>query len=478
MPTPYQSMRLDEQARTEALSSDVSLPFPITPEARSYAVKQLARRAAVSSDFFRSWDIHHSFDHTVIHLGHGSRKILYIKHATPGMSRPIALGRFPVGRAQYRANSENGSNWELPIPFVSTRQQGPLFAIRGPDQIDCSLDILASILFSLSRFEETLPVERDSHERFLSASSVAVQNDFSDRPVVDEYGLALELALKAVLPGWKPSLRNFCVKLSHDIDRVGIPFSIKTAIGHLVKRRCFAATLRDTIAPVSNVRPAYLEAVLSIANLSRQYGLHSAVYWKASKPGPWDDGYDPRDRTIIQVIEELAKRGVENGVHPGYETYLHPHRLAEEIAILKDLLPRQFLGGRQHYLRWSPQTWVDWENCGLAYDSTVGFSDRIGFRAGTCFPYRPWIMSLNREARLLEVPLIVMDRVLLSIDRPVNAVLKLVNQCQRVGGVFTLLWHNESLLHPTLRRLYRQLLHSLAGCRNFDCSQSVADPYA
>jgi hypothetical protein len=111
--------------------------------------------------------------------------------------------------------------------------------------------------------------------------------------------------------------------------------------------------------------------------------------------------------------------------------------------------------------------------CGLAYDSTVGYADRIGFRAGTCIPYRPWLFSLDRAANLLEIPLLVMDGTLLhymglSPEQSLDAVQELVARCRAVGGVFTLLWHNSSLLDPGAAALYRQLLDSLAGSERFD----------
>ncbi len=70
------------------------------------------------------------------------------------------------------------------------------------------------------------------------------------------------------------------------------------------------------------------------------------------------------------------------------------------------------MGGRQDFLRWKPATWVAWEAAGLAYDASVGFADRIGFRAGTAHAYHPWLLSENREARLLEIPIVAMDSTL------------------------------------------------------------------
>ena len=84
---------------------------------------------------------------------------------------------------------------------------------------------------------------------------------------------------------------------------------------------------------------------------------------------------DPRSRKIKSIISELRTQGCENGVHPGYDTYLCPEKLREEVEIVRAAMGEYAMGGRQHYLRWSPQTWTDWERSGLSYDSSVGFAD-------------------------------------------------------------------------------------------------------
>jgi hypothetical protein len=180
------------------------------------------------------------------------------------------------------------------------------------------------------------------------------------------------------------------------------------------------------------------------------------------------------------VISWLHERGEETGVHPSYETFLSPAKLQREVQVLREVLGEKALGGSQHFLRWCPDTWVHWESCGLAYDSTVGYADRIGFRAGTCLPYRPWLFSLNREARLIEIPLIVMDKTLthymgLTPGRGLEEILRCVARCRSVGGVFTLLWHNGTLVNPRYGDLYRRLLDSLVGYQRFDWEDASKD---
>jgi hypothetical protein len=110
---------------------------------------------------------------------------------------------------------------------------------------------------------------------------------------------------------------------------------------------------------------------------------------------------------------------------------------------------------------------------GLAYDATVGFADHIGFRAGTSYPYRPWLLSRGREAELLEIPLMAMDStpqgyMKLSPDEALGKLLECVARCRTVGGVFSLLWHNTRLTGGGYEVLYRRLLDDLVGSDSYD----------
>jgi hypothetical protein len=207
------------------------------------------------------------------------------------------------------------------------------------------------------------------------------------------------------------------------------------------------------------------------------------VYWKASPLGPFDSGYDPRQPQIRGLIEWLREREVENGVHPGYGTFRCREELQKEVDILRNAIGEERLGGRQHYLRWCPETWVDWENCGLMYDSTVGYPDRVGFRAGTCIPYRPWLLSQDREAQLLEIPLIVMDVTLLESmklrnQELLNVVGRLIEKCRAVGGVFTFLCHNTTLREPNFVQSYENILDMLTSSDRFDCRSALCNEWA
>ena len=122
------------------------------------------------------------------------------------------------------------------------------------------------------------------------------------------------------------------------------------------------------------------------------------------------------------------------------------------------------MGGRQHYLRWrAPTTWLNWEAAGLTYDSTVGYAERAGFRAGTSREFRAFDLVGSRLLSLIERPLVVMDTTLLhyrklgATDAAIECGLRLKSRCRRLGGHFTLLWHNSNLMSASHWRVFQTL---------------------
>jgi hypothetical protein len=456
----------------------------ITPQARCYAIAELCRRAGVAGDFFRGCKISVGPAKTTVEICNGRSKFISFPHVSPEALKGLASGN--VGFAAVPVTRKlsvprRGTSSRCIVPFVSHQDSDsmPLFYLVDQDHLECAVDLPLSILLTLSRCEELLDASRDAHGRFPVHRSVASAGGFLDRPIVDECALAFEQALGLLLPSWKTMERKLRIKVSHDIDHVGIPFRFRKALRYAIRDRAPRHALREFSSWIGDAEPTELRSVWDIVRISNEHGVASTVYWKAAPPGPADSGYDPRDRKVRRVLEWLRKLGVECGVHPGYATFRSPEKLRREVSILREALGPQPLGGRQHYLRWCPDTWIDWENCGLAYDSSVGFADQIGFRAGTCIPYRPWIFSLNRQSDLLEIPLLVMDRTLiakmkLEKKEALQAVGGLLARCQAVGGVFTLLWHNDSFLEPAYREIYLSLLEMLGGAENYDWQSDQA----
>jgi hypothetical protein len=448
----------------------------LSRNAIQYSVKELARRAGVHAKLFRTWRvvIEQDFVNVIVDCN-GSR--IRFPQAHPDCRKKIRAGIFTTSTADWMGLSPKSyaltADFKIPFSSATSMDLGPLFRVTGATTIDCAADLLSSVFLTLSRFEETLPVARDRYGRFSAFSSVAWRDGFLHRPIVDEYGLAFGEALHRLLPGWQAERPRFCVKLGHDVDEIGFPFSFRSIVGHTLRRGQPAAALRDCAAPWFGIDTSYQLLLRKVVALSVHRGLKPVVYWKASAPGPHDTGYDPRHSSIRAMIASFQSYGLEMGIHPGYESFESPEKLSAEVASLRAVLGETRLGGRQDFLRWTPSTWEHWEACGLAYDASVGYADHVGFRAGTCHPYHPWLASQDRQAELLEIPLLAMDCTLQSYMKAdagtaLQHLRDCARRCREVGGVFSLVWHHTRLPHSGYARAYENFLDELAGSEIYD----------
>ena len=445
---------------------------PISELALLYSLRELSRRAGVSFDFFAQWNIWLGEDGLVVRPvpdAPGTIHFPFFSDSDWNRDRIVCKG---WGSLASREVSERIPSFIVPFCRQNSVNGEPLFMLHGPLEFRCTEDLLLSTLLTLSRFEEFDAKTTDLHGRFPASAGIAAKYGFLNRPIVDEYGSALQQVLLAIVPRWKPLPKTLRVKVSHDIDEIGIPFSFKSAVGHTLLRGTPVSTARDLLSVISEAEPGYLDAVRRVCQLSLDCGLRPTLYWQAAATDPFDTGYDVGHPKIARMMDWASDRGVEHGVHPGYKTFRSRTLLQKEVQRVTTALGNGEVGGRQHYLRWHPETWADWESCRLAYDSSVGFVDQAGFRCGTSIPYLPWLLKSDRCANLLEIPLLASDGTLvqhmgLTLDRSKQVVQDLLEKCRQAGGVFTLLWHNTGLF-PPCKDYCRPILEMLRGAQDYD----------
>jgi hypothetical protein len=192
-------------------------------DSRAYAIREIARRSGVSGEFFHSWHCAIENSWTVVRVGPaGSKKIRFPN--TPGEGHDVSprIERQAARALWAYAPDQHLSQWvpDFVVPFVARKEERlPVFCRPDADSVDFQFDLPTAALLTLSRREEDEPAQRDTHGRFPATSSVAMGFEFLHRPIVDEYGFAMEQALRCLIPTWTPLRREFKVKLSHDIER-------------------------------------------------------------------------------------------------------------------------------------------------------------------------------------------------------------------------------------------------------------------
>ena len=87
---------------------------------------------------------------------------------------------------------------------------------------------------------------------------------------------------------------------------------------------------------------------------------------------------------------------------------------------------------------------------GFSEDHSIGFSDRIGFRAGTCTPF-PWYdLERDEETTLMLHPFAVMDSALANqtgegLQNALGEMKRVSDAVREVNGSFVSVWHDRFL---------------------------------
>ena len=168
----------------------------------------------------------------------------------------------------------------------------------------------------------------------------------------------------------------------------------------------------------------------------------------------------PRFRDLFKTI--LAE-GHEIGLHSSRFIFDHPANYLREKNRLESILGRKLKGVRQHYLRiLFPEGWHYLESAGFHYDSSCGYNEAVGFRAGTTFPIEINYPNKSADHKFYEVPISLMDYPWINPQTSFEENWsKFENQVDLIGstkGLANILWHPNNVAEPNYRDYWEQMI--------------------
>jgi len=347
-----------------------------------------------------------------------------------------------------------------PQPYIRKELNG------SKKYIITNMDMISDVFFMITRYEEVINAmisEKDEFKRFPAKKSLACNNNFLNRPIVNEHIELLWSWIDSFQLGyerknwWKS--RDFAVCLTHDVDCVQKNKNLYDVGKHMI-----AALLK-----LGNIKKAFTYALNSIKNLSdyskdpywifdyimgfeKQFGFNSSFYFMSLPVSDPDNRYDIRDIKIKKLIYEIESQGFEAGYHGSLNSYNDLESMEKEKERLDGVVLKKPYGCRQHYLMFKPPfTWRYQKKAGILYDTTLSFAEHEGFRCGICFPYKPYDIIDDTILDIWEIPLLIMEVTLqapeyrsLSPEAGLKNIIGIIETVKRYKGVFTLLWHNSS----------------------------------
>lgn len=280
---------------------------------------------------------------------------------------------------------------------------------------------------------------------------------------------------------------DFICCLTHDVDFFGIRrhlfdhtmagFLYRASLGTLIDlirgRRSLKEVCRNWLAVLSlplvflRVLPDFWRPFEDYAEVEdRNRSTFFLVPFKG-KAGIAPDGSLNKWRATPYGIKDVQKHlkaaiagDSELALH-GIDAWLDAGEGREELNQLVSLTGQKTAGVRMHWLYFDRESPGRLEKASFDYDSTCGFNETIGYRAGTTQVFRPLGCST-----LMELPMAIMDSALFSSGRlslaPREALeisRKIVEDARHSGGTVVVNWHDRSLApERLLNRSYQDLL--------------------
>lgn len=410
-----------------------------------------------------------------------------------GMDAVPFFFEYPV--LEFRGNTfqkigEIEAEHKVQMGVILVEHDSRSFAIIAPQ-------IFRSVTYLLAGSEATLPQQTseslgllDEYGRIDGRKTEICRRGFLHTPTVNVYQTLLLRILEEISNRRKtplvhkwvlPRNHNLAFCLTHDMEHVTSPLVGAEAIVSFGSGRPIEGLARSILAlaavvsavfsrlhvfePKDSLRllPKSMVPKLMRYNpvwnfdkyieTERQFGATSSFYFLVNSTDE-DSDYDFQNPLIKEAMEFIKKSGCEAGLHASFYSYNDAGKIEKEKALLEKVSRKKIVGVTQHYMRMViPDTWKDQESSGLVYDATFGYAQDVGFRAGTCLPFRPWDFVNKRRISILEIPLVIMDGTFfqkqylrLPPEKAFQMCKELVDVVHRYHGVLTLSWHPYTML--------------------------------
>jgi len=346
------------------------------------------------------------------------------------------------------------------IPFLFS-QKGDIYSFLS-DFCVIRKDIIASGFYYLTCWHEYIISSINvTKGRVDFKQSLQYRWDHTEIPVVDVYCQILYNIINLLLPEFIRDIHwnkthLFSTSLSHDIDYWHFwtsqqlintyQYNLSTIykrplsalfkiIGHTIDKALFNNPWRK----IKNI-------------IKKEESLNAQSTWfLMAKLDFQDDRQNYLGNVSYRehVLDLLSQK--EIGLHGSQESAFNLEILQKELVVLKEMgfNPRGF---RTHYLHFDYQNSFNiLEQAGIKYDSTLGYWEHIGYRAGISFPFYPFNLKENRTFRVLEIPLIIMDTTLfskkamnLNIISANKRITRMIKRASKYQSHLSVLWHNTT----------------------------------
>jgi len=333
-------------------------------------------------------------------------------------------------------------NWENLPAFFKTSAEA-----------DIPFDLFAATFFLISRYEEYLLFNPDKHNRFPSDESIAAKGGFLEDPIIDQWAYKLVSKIKEKFPSFEISPNKFEFIPTIDIDNAfayqnkGLKRAILGTLKSLFTLKF--NDLRKRILVYLNITKDPFDIYDSTFSILKDWP-NTIWFVLVGKRSRYDRNIPIQNFELQKTLHQIGD-SFRVGVHPSYRSGTSIDKVKSEISGISRILNTKITASRQHYLRlFLPTTYTNLITLGIQEDYSMGYSDRVGFRASTCTPFYFYNLKDEKVTNLRVYSFQTMDFTLceklkLTHLEALDLIMTLIEKVHAVNGTFVSVWHNEYL---------------------------------
>ena len=334
-------------------------------------------------------------------------------------------------------------------------------------------DIFAASFYLISRYEEYLPHLKDVYGRFSFQESIAHKNNFLEEPVIDIWAYKLKESLCSFFPNVIFDDRKFKLKTIIDVPSV-----------YYYKNKGFLRTIGGVFTDLARLKPKNIYTRLLvifrlqkdpydtfnwIVNKQKQVSDKFLFFFLVGKFSTYDKNISLIKQPFVNIIKLVSDYSII-GLKLSFFALSNLNILKKEKADIESITNRDLTISRNSFSKVNlPINYRNLIKLNIREDYTMGYVNKIGFRASTCTPFLFYDIDNDIQTPLLINPYNLMDYSLLSINSFLDKkekVIETINKVKSVNGTFTSIFHNYSFSNDARWKRFKEIFEIIINSNN------------
>jgi len=334
-------------------------------------------------------------------------------------------------------------------------------------------DIFAAAFYLISRYEEYLPHLKDVYGRFSYQESIAHKNDFLEEPVIDIWAFKLKESLRSFFPNIIFEEKKFNLKTIIDVPSV-----------YYYKNKGFLRTIGGIFTDLARLKPKNIYSRLLvlfrlqkdpydtfnwIINKQKQVSDKFLFFFLVGKFSTYDKNISLVKQPFINTIKLVSDYSII-GLKLSFFALSNLNILKKEKADIESITNRDLTISRNSFSKVNlPINYRNLIKLNIREDYTMGYVNKIGFRASTCTPFLFYDIDNDIQTPLLINPYNLMDYSLLNINSFLDKkekVIEIIEKVKSVNGTFTSIFHNYSFSNDARWKRFKEIFEIIINSKN------------